>query len=290
MSSADIQTLLVHFDRLSDTYMREDVEAALTCQDAITPHLLVTIETVAANPLLYSMEGHNGHVYAATLLSHFQEPAAHLPIIRAFSIAEEQLVELWGDLTTETLPTMLYRTCNGSMEAIKELVANRDVDQYVRCAAMEALSYIVAFDPARREEVISFFQGLFTGEEADKESYFWGNLAATLCDLHPGESMAILRKAYAEDIIPTRFIELKDVEEANNLDKEATMTALRSRVVKRMPTDVHGYISWFAEFQDQDVTQAFPPTGNQKKSQAGAKKPGTGKKKEGKKIGKKKQR
>lgn len=280
MTNVHIQTILANFDRLSNTYMQDDVEAALTCQEAITPHLLSIIENVATNPLVYSLEGHNGHVYAAALLSHFQESSAHLPIIRAFSIAEEQLVELWGDVTTETLPTILYRTSNGSMAALKELVINRDIDQYVRCAAMEALSYIVAFDPIRRDEVISFFQGLFTGEEADKESYFWGNLAATLCDLHPGESMDVLRKAYAENIIPTNFIDLQDVEEANKKDKQATMSSLQSWVVSRMPSDIHGYISWFAEFQSQDYTQPSPPGGNNKVTATGKKK---GKKKKKKK-------
>jgi hypothetical protein len=283
MSSSDIQTLLAAFDRLSDTYMREEVEAALTCQDVITPHLLAIIESVATNPLVYSLEGHNGHVYAATLLSHFQEPAAHLPLIRAFSIPEELLVELWGDLTTETLPTILYRTCNGSMAAIKELVTSQEVDQFVRCAAMEALSYIVAFDPSRREEVISFFQGLFTGKEADKESYFWGNLAATLCDLHPEESMEVLRTAYAEDIISSHFIDQQDVEEANNRDKQTTLNSLQSWAASRMPTDVHGYISWFAEFQKQDYTQSSFPSSNNLGASSGKKKTDSGTKKSGKK-------
>jgi hypothetical protein len=283
MSSSDIQTLLAAFDRLSDTYMREEVEAALTCQDVITPHLLAVIESVATNPLVYSLEGHNGHVYAATLLSHFQEPAAHLPLIRAFSIPEELLVELWGDLTTETLPTILYRTCNGSMAAIKELVTSQEVDQFVRCAAMEALSYIVAFDPSRREEVISFFQGLFTGKEADKESYFWGNLAATLCDLHPEESMEVLRTAYAEDIISSHFIDQQDVEEANNRDKQTTLNSLQSWAASRMPTDVHGYISWFAEFQKQDYTQSSFPSSNNLGASSGKKKTDSGTKKSGKK-------
>ena len=279
MTSVNIQTLLANFDQLSNTYKRDDVESALTCQEAITPPLLAIIEAVATNPLMYSLEGHNGHVYAAALLSHFQEPAAHLPIIRAFSIAEEQLVELWGDLTTETLPTILYRTCNGSMEAIKELVTNRDVDQYVRCAAMEALSYIVAFDPTRRDEVISFFQELFTGKEAARESYFWGNLAATLCDLHPKESMQIIRQAYIDDIIPTHFIGLENVEEANKRDRETSMASLQSWVISRMPPDVHGYISWFAEFQNQDYSQPHSPTGSEMGSPAGKKMTATGKKK-----------
>jgi hypothetical protein len=160
-------------------------------------------------------------------------------------------------MTSETLPTVLYRSCNGSIVAIKDLVVNREIDQYVRCAAMEALSYVVAFDPTRRDEVVQFLQGLFTGEEADRESYFWGNLAATLCDLHPGESMGIIRKAFADNIVLTSFISLGNVEVANELSREASMESLQTWVKARMPADIHGYISWFAEFHQEDHEQ--PP-------------------------------
>jgi len=255
MSAPDVQTLLARFDQLTDTYMRDEVDQALHCQQELTPHLLNIIETVAENPLIYCLEGHNAHVYAASLLSHFCEPAAHLPLIRAFSIPEEQLVDLWGDMTTETLPTLLYRTCNGSIEAIKNLVNNREVDQYVRCAAMEALSYAVAFHPFHRDEVVRFFQGLFTGEEAARDSHFWGNLTATLCDLHPGDSMAIIRTAFAEGIVPPGFISLENVEEANKRSMEAAMDHLLTWVKARMPADIHAYISWFAEFHQQDHEQ-----------------------------------
>ena len=257
MSAPDIQTLLAKFDQLSSIYLRDEVDAALKHQEALTPHLLKILESVADNPLRQVLEEHNGHVYAATLLSHFSEPAAHQLFIRAVAIAEEQLIDLWGDMTTETLPTLLYRTCNGEIEGIKGLVANREIDQYVRCAAMEALSYVVAFDPARRDEVVGFFQGLFTGEEADRESYFWGNLAATLCDLHPGESMEIIRKAFEDGIVSTTFIGLGNVEVANDLSREVAMESLQAWVKARMPVDVHAYISWFAEFNQEDHEQ--PP-------------------------------
>ena len=267
MSDSDIQSLLAKFDQLSSTYLRDEVDEALNHQEALTPHLLKIIEEVAENPLRQILEEHNAHVYAATLLSHFGVTAAHLPITRAFSIAEEHLVELWGDMTTETLPTLLYRTCDGSIEAIKQMVVNRNLDQYVRCAAMEALSYVVAFDPARRDEVVTFFQGLFTGEEADRESYFWGNLAATLCDLHPGESMEIIRKAFADNIVSTSFISLGNVEVANEQSMEAARESLQAWVKARMPVDVHAYISWFAEFHQEDHEQ--PPV---KKPKPAAKK------------------
>ena len=267
MTAPEIQTLLDKFDRISNTYLRECVDEALNHQETITPHLLSIIKSVGENPMVHLLLGSNGHVYAATLLSEFREPAAHQPLIRAFSLPEDQLVDLWGDLTTETLPTLLYRTCDGSIEAIKDLVTNKTVDQYVRCAAMEALSYVVAFDSDRRDEVVQFFQGLFTGEEADRESYFWGNLTATLCDLHPGESMDIIRKAFADGIIPAGFIALGNVEVANDQSPEASIQSLQAWVKSRMPTDVHGYISWFAEFHqdDHDMPVATNNPGESKK-------------------------
>lgn len=253
MSKFDVKAMLFAFDQLGDTYLREEVEKALDHREELIQYLITIIETVADNPLLYSMEQRNAHIYAAALLSHFGEPAAHQPFIRAFSIPEEQLIDIWGDMTTETLPTLLYRTSAGSMEAIKELVTNREADQYVRCAAMEALSYFVAFQPFHRDEVVRFLQGLFTGNEAARDSYFWGNLAATLCDLHPGESMDILHQAHEAGLIHKGFIALENIETANQKTLEQAMDGLQTWVNSRMPADVHAYISWFAEFHQEEL-------------------------------------
>lgn len=252
MTDSAVQPLLAAFDRFTDTYPEAEVNEALQHQAALTPHLLAILEAIADNPQRYALEGHNAHVYAASLLAHFAEPAAHRPLIRAFSIAEELLVDLWGDMTTETLPTLLHRTANGSLTAIMDLVRDREADQYVRCAAMEALSYAVAFDPARRDEVVTFLQGLFTGEEAAADSWFWGNLVATLCDLHPGDSLAVIDQAYADNLVPPGFLDPGYVAAANDKTPEASRADLVSWVQARMPKDVHAYVSWFAEFHQDD--------------------------------------
>lgn len=281
MSDFDVKALLYAFDQMGDTYLREEVEEALQHREELTTHLIKVIESVADNPLLYSLEQRNAHVYAATLLSEFGEPAAHLPFIRAFSIPEEQLVDIWGDMTTETLPTLLYRTSDGSLDTIKDLVANRGVDQFVRCAAMEALSYVVAFQPFHRDEVVRFLQGLFTGDEAERDSYYWGNLAATLCDLHPSESMDILRRAFEEGLIHPTFISQENIDQANAKTLEEAMERLRSWVTSRMPADVHAYISWFTEFHQDELDQ--PPVRPAKEKKKDDKAKNKGKKKSGKK-------
>ena len=252
MPTADIQALLARFDYTDGVYLRDEMDIAVAQREAITPHLIALLDDLADNPLRYTLEGRNGHVYAVSLLSHFRETAAHRAIIRAFTVPREQLEELWGDMITETLPTLLHRTCGGSLDRIRALVVDREVDLFVRGAAIEALTFAVAEGVADRDETVAFVQGLFTGEEAEADSFFWSNLVATLCDLHPGDSMELIRRAYADNLVQQDYIAPEDVERSLAMDRAEAMDALRERTRRRMPADLHRYISWFAEFQPKE--------------------------------------
>ncbi len=252
MPTADIQALLARFDYTDGVYLRDEMDIAVAQREAITPHLIALLDDLADNPLRYTLEGRNGHVYAVSLLSHFRETAAHRAIIRAFTVPREQLEELWGDMITETLPTLLHRTCGGSLDRIRALVVDREVDPFVRGAAIEALTFAVAEGVADRDETVAFLEGLFTGEEAEADSFFWSNLVATLCDLHPGDSMELIRRAYADNLVQQDYIAPEDVERSLAMDRAEAMDALRERTRRRMPADLHRYISWFAEFQPKE--------------------------------------
>jgi hypothetical protein len=252
MPTADIQALLARFDYADGVYLHDEMDIAVAQRETITPHLIALLDDLAENPLRYTLEGRNGHVYAVSLLAHFQETAAHRAIIRAFTVPGEQLEELWGDMITETLPTLLHRTCGGSLDRIRALVVDREVDPFVRGAAIEALTFAVAEGVADRDETVAFLEGLFTGEEAEADSFFWSNLVATLCDLHPGDSMELIRRAYADNLVQKDYIAPEDVERSLTLDRAEAMEALRERTRRRMPADLHRYISWFAEFQPKE--------------------------------------
>ena len=172
MPTADIQALLARFEYADDAYLKDEMDIAVAHRETITPLLIALLEELADNPLLYTLEGRNGHVYAVSLLAHFKETAAHQAIIRAFTVPGEQLEELWGDMITETLPTLLHRTCGGSLDRIRALVVDREVDLFVRGAAIEALTFAVAEGVADRDETVAFLEGLFAGEEAEADSFF----------------------------------------------------------------------------------------------------------------------
>jgi hypothetical protein len=252
MTEDRIKQIISAFDHFDENYKKSEMEEALTLKDEITPHLIRILEEIAENPQAYAEEEHYANVYAVALLAYFQEPKAHLPIIRAFCIDDEEREILWGDMVTETLPALLFLTCGGSLEAIKGLVLNRDAYVFTRSAAVEALAYAVARGAVSREEIVDFLSGLFTGAEDEADSYFWSSVASTIADLHPGESMEIIRKAYKDGLICNDYIEFEDIEKDAGSEREEALNLFKLRVDGRLYVNIHDYISWFACFREPE--------------------------------------
>jgi hypothetical protein len=238
MTEDRIKQIISAFDHFDGNYKKSEMEEALTLKDEITPHLIRILEELAENPRAYAEGEHYANVYAVALLAYFQEPKAHLPIIRAFCIDDEEREILWGDTVTETLPALLFLTCGGSLDAIKGLVLNRDTYVFTRGSGLEALAYAVARGAVSREEIVDFLSGLFTGTEDEAGSDFWSSVASTIADLHPGESMEIIRRAYEDGLIYDDFIELEDIEKDAASDREEVLN--------------HDYLSWFSCFREPE--------------------------------------
>jgi hypothetical protein len=251
MSLTRVEELIEEFDWYDGVYKHHEMEEAFTLREEITPHLIRILEEVADDPAQYASEEHYANVYAAALLAHFQEPAAHLPIIRAFLIPEEQREILWGGIVTETLPALLLQTCNGELAAIRELILDREAPEYVRSAAVEALTYAVVQGMAGREEVIAFLSSLLTGTEAEADSYFWGDIVCAISDLHPRESMEAIRKAFEDGLVETGYVDLVDIERDLACGREKMLADLQNMAERRIPRDIHDYLSWFACFQEE---------------------------------------
>jgi hypothetical protein len=184
------------------------------------------------------------------LLGHFRESKAHNVIIGLFSLPNELPHELFGDLTTSDLPIILLRTCGGSIERIKSMASNKAVDDYCRISALNAMAFAVVEGIASREEVISFFGTLFTGNETDEDSDFWGLLAGLVYDLYPEEIMDIIKKAYNDDLIASGMIRYEDFNQALEDGKDKCLERLRTDLERQSLDDIHESMSWWACFNE----------------------------------------
>jgi len=252
-NSLRIAEILKAFELFDGVYKHAQVDAALELQEEITPHLIGVLEQVLSDPASYAdNQDYYAHIYALILLGHFEEHRAHRVIVELFSLPPDLPYQLFGDLVTENLPIILFRTCGGSTDMIRSLILNKDADEYCRSSAMRAMVFAVADGMILREEVLALFRSLFTGNEADSDSSFWSFLANSVCDLYPEGMMEVIEKAYRDGLISPWVIGIEDFERALRADKEQAFEQVRTKIRRKSPENVHDYMSWWACFRTRE--------------------------------------
>lgn len=233
-------------------YKRDAIEAAIRHQAEITPRLIQLLEQIAETPGTYADDDNfEGAVYAVVLLRHFRESAAHPALMRLARLPDDTLEALFGDLITEDFGSIFYATCGGTLDSIRELVLDRKADPYIRAAAMEAMTLAVAGGVASREETIEFFEGLFSGDEAEADSGFWSFAAVSLEKLYPKHSMAVVEDAYRRHLIEEFHIGLEDFRRVLSAGKDAALARLRQELDRAIPDDIHADLSKWACFRGE---------------------------------------
>ena len=260
MEKTNIITEILEAFRIFDgVYRRKQVDATVELKEEITPFLIEILDNVLVDPDAYIKNDERyDHIYSLMLLGHFRESKAHDVIIDLFSLPDEIPHELFGDLTTSDLPTILIRTCGASIKRIKAMALNKDADDYCRISALNAMTYAVVEGIAPREEVISFFGTLFTGDETDESSDFWSLLANFVCDLYPEELMDTIERAYDDGLIASGMIRYEDFNNALEDGKERCLARLETDLERQSLDDIHGSMSWWACFDEKSKPYSAP--------------------------------
>ena len=254
-----IKEVLEAFRKFDGKYKKEEVDAAIELRKEITPYLIKILENLLDDPHQYQEDSTLfDHIYAVMLLGHFKEPKAHKAMVDIFSLPQDLPGNLFGDIVTENLPSLLVNTCDGSVELIRSLILNKKAYEFCRGSACEALAYAVIEGYLSREEALTFFASLFTGTEAEKGSDFWGLLANTACDLYPAEIMDTIRRGYNDEIIDAMSINLSDFEHDLKLGKDKCLEKLKKEVESRSLDDVHGSMSWWSCFREKTEPSSPP--------------------------------
>lgn len=250
-----IAEILDAFRVYDGVYKWDQADAAINLKDEIIPHLINVLEGALAEPEKYA-EDENlfDQIYAVMLLGYFKEPGAHKVIVDLFSLPNDLPDQMFGDIGISNLPVILLNTCGGSVELIKSMILNRKADDYCRVSACHALSYAVVEGYVSRESVISFFGTLFTGEEADEMSDFWGLMAMFVYDLYPEEMMDVIKQAYDDELISPGMIEYSDFQEALELGKDKCLEKLKIDLESHGLDDIHDEMSLWACFNEESET------------------------------------
>lgn len=252
----EINDILQAFEIFDKEYKRSAIDAAIARREVIIPHLIGVLENVLKNPAHYADRDcqYFAHIYAFMLLGYFKETKAHDVIVDLASLPGDLPSELFGDSITGDLAIVLLRTCGGRIDKIKELILNKDAYEYSRGSALRALTYAVLEGYVPREEVLAFYQGLFTGDETSDTDSFHDILAICIYDLYPEELMETIEKAYEEGLIHPGYVGLEEFTEVLKTGKEKCLEKLRVQVEEKQINDIHESMDWWACFKQQENT------------------------------------
>ncbi len=141
----ELTEVLAAFEKFDGKYKHDQVAYALEHQGEITSHLTKILKNILDNPLEYiTKKDYYAHIYALILLGYFKETKAHQLIIDLFSIPEDFITELFGDIATDNLPIVLFQTCGGSLENIETLILDKNAPDTRRISAVGSMLYAVA--------------------------------------------------------------------------------------------------------------------------------------------------
>lgn len=254
----EIFDILKSFEFYDKIYKRDAVEAAISNRIEITPHLISILNNVKETPEKYT--DHDNpyfeHIYAFMLLGYFKEVKSHDILIDIFSLPGDLPEDLYGDFITGDLPIILLRTCGGNTDRIKELILNKHAYEYCRGAALEALSYAVIEGYESREDVLSFYNGLFTGNEVSSPSCFHDVLATCVYDLYPDTLKKTIDDAYDNGLISPGYISQEEFENVLQTGKEKCVEYLKKKVQDRQIDNLHDSMSWWACFKQPQTRKA----------------------------------
>lgn len=169
-------------------FPRHALERAMEEKELITPRLLQVIRNTTDD--IQTVDDDSAyilHIYALYLLAQFRETDAYLPIIEFFSTSDVIAQHITGDVVTESLGSILASTFNGDVSPLEKLIENKDINEYTRSAALQALCILWSCEKISRQQIIEYYRYLFSEVLVGEISYVWTALVANSLKLSPDE-------------------------------------------------------------------------------------------------------
>jgi Protein of unknown function (DUF1186) len=249
METAEI---LHQFERYTGKFARAAVEAAAEHREEVTPELLRILEDTANRAAQLDAEGdYMAHLYAMFLLAQFRETRAYPLVVRFASLPGDLLYSMCGDFITEDLGAVLASVCGGELAAIQSLIENDATDEWVRGAALSSLVTLVAAGQKSRDEIVSYFAGLFRGKLVRQWSRVWDSLVSYSSELYPAELLDDIERAYKEELVDPSYIRFDSVKRDLSMGKDRILAKLADNPHRRLVEDTVAEMGWWACFREE---------------------------------------
>lgn len=251
-----IEEILKALSHKDNKFPREALEQATAQKDEITPHLLKILERVADDPDEALDQDDTAYLYALYLLAQFRETRAYPLIFRIASLPPKTVDALLSDTITEGLPKILASVCGGDASLIMRLAENAEAEQFTRGSALHALLTLTLSGDKSRDEVMSYYSGMFDAtlmEEPSEERWVvLSTLAHCATELCPEELYDKIKEAFENGLLDKFMVDLEEVDKYMAEGKDAVLPRLREGRHYQLVESAIKEMEWWAWYSESD--------------------------------------
>lgn len=184
-----------------------EVQEAINNKEDISPILLDILDKIIENPsIVLDDPGNMLHEYSMYLLAQFREKQAFTKIIKLVSMHEDDVEDMFGDLITESLSSILYSTYDGNLELIQGLIEDSKIHFFVRTALLDLYVNLYNDNVITKNDVIKYLKKLVYELPFDEDNDLASDVAIAVSDAHLFELIEDIEYLYAEDRVDETII------------------------------------------------------------------------------------
>ncbi len=143
------------------------------------------------------------YLYAIYLLAQFREKQAFLKIIELVSLPPDDVEWLFGDIITESLPSLLYSTFNGDLSLLQKTVENQSILLTVQGACLDTLGKLYSDGVISREFLVQYLREIIAKRAGDPNTdpFFFTYIQGVVAERDLKEMVPAIKKLYEENLI-----------------------------------------------------------------------------------------
>lgn len=249
--SEEIGELEAIIDRLIEADNRLPVDAIQSARqnrDTITPLLIRLIEDAARDCGQGLVIENRGHFFATYLLAEFGATEAWPAVLAAVSLPGDKPFDLYGDAITEDFGYILAALVGDRSDALDAMIADPQINMYVRWQAVEALLYQIHDGVVTRDSVVERLtdhleKAIEQGEELAE------GLIIRLDDLGAKSALPVIESAFKKGLVDPLMVSLEMVKRNIARGDEAFQETMEGL---RRPDDLIAHLSQWSAFRDED--------------------------------------
>ena len=259
--TAELDRIVAGIDADSNVLPVEAIREARQHRDLMIPRLIDVIKEAADEVEAGNKVGKNGHFFALFLLSEFRAEESLPTILEAVSLPGEMPFDLFGDAITSTLARILSQFAGNRPEVMDGLIANREVNEYVRWEGAQAYVYLVRDGLLSRDEAVERLQQHLHRAVEQEDTEIAGPLVSVLCSFAPQEALEVITEAYNRALVEPFLVCLEDVHQSIDEGELGAQKYLNSCLPTGIENTIEELQRWagFQEKKPKPERRPLPP-------------------------------